>query len=284
MLPGLCYYFFLEYLPIAGIQIAFKNYNAMKGIWGSPWVGFKHFQRFFNSAYFSISILNTLRISIWSLAAGFICPIVFALMVNELRCRRVRSFVLSVSYAPHFISTVIIVGILRIFTTPSTGIINHIIAALGGERIAFMQQDTWFTPLYVLSGLWQELGWNSLIYVAALSGVDPALHESALMDGANRVQRMWHINLPVLRPTIVILLILNCGQLMNVGYEKVLLMQTDANLAVSEVVSTYVYKAGLINAEFSFSAAINLFNSGINCILLIIVNTIANKLDNTSLW
>lgn len=284
MIPGLAYYICLEYLPIYGLQIAFKNYSPARGIWGSKWVGMAQFQRYFRSAFFSATIINTLRISLISLVAGFIFPVMFALFLNEMRSKSYRKLVQTVSYAPHFISVVVIVGILRLFVTPSTGIINHIIAAFGGERVAFLQESKWFAPLYVLSGLWQELGWNSMIYIAALSGVDPTLHEAAIIDGANKVQRIWHINLPVLRPTIVVLLILNCGQLLNVGYEKVLLMQTDTNLAASEIISTYVYKAGLINAEFSFSAAVNLFNNVVNCILLITVNTITSKLDNTSLW
>ena len=284
MVPGLLYYFILEYWPIYGLQIAFKNYSPMKGIWGSPWVGFLHFERFFRSAYFAVTILNTLRLSLLSLSIGFILPIVFALMLNEMRCRPYKNFVQTVSYAPHFISVVVVVGILRLFVTPSTGIINHIIAALGGTRTAFMQEERWFAPLYIISGIWQELGWSSVIYMSALSGVDPALLEAATIDGANKIQRVWHVNLPVLKPTIVILLIMNCGQLMNVGYEKVLLMQTDTNLAASEIISTYVYKSGLINAEFSFSSAVSLFNSIINCILLITVNAVCGKLSETSLW
>ena len=284
MVPALAYYITLEYAPIYGLQIAFKNYSPARGIWGSKWIGMAQFERFFRSAYFTDTIVNTLRLSLLSLFFGFTLPVVFALMLNEMRCKSYRNLVKTVSYAPHFISVVVIIGVLRLFVTPSTGIVNHIIAALGGERIAFFQESRWFAPLYVMSGIWQELGWNSMIYIAALSAVDPTLHEAAIIDGANKIQRMIHVNLPVLRPTIVVLLILNCGQLLNVGYEKVLLMQTDTNLTVSETISTYVYKAGLINAEFSFSAAVNLFSSVINCVLLIIVNTITSKLDDTSLW
>lgn len=284
MLPGLAYYITLEYLPIYGLQIAFKNYSPSRGIWGSKWIGLAQFERFFRSAYFSETIFNTLKLSIVSLAAGFIFPIIFALMLNEMRCKPYRKLVQTVSYAPHFISVVVIVGILQLFVTPSTGIVNHVIAALGGARIPFMQEERWFMPLYVITNVWQDLGWSSLIYTAALSGVDPTLEEAAIIDGASRLKRVWHVKLPVLKPTIVVLLILSCGQLLNVGYEKVLLMQTDSNLGASEIISTYVYKAGLINAEFSFSAAVNLFNNIINCILLIAVNTVTSKLDQTSLW
>lgn len=267
-----------------GVQIAFKDFIATKGIWGSPWVGFKHFERFFDSYFFWRLIGNTLGISLYELAVGFPIPILLALMINEVRLKGYRKFVQTVTYAPHFLSTVVIVGMLLMFLSPTSGLVNLAIQAFGGEPISFMTEPGWFKTIYVFSGVWQQMGWSSIIYLAALAGIDPQLHEAAKVDGATRLQRIWHVNLPGIRPTIVILLILNFGSLMGVGFEKVFLMQNSLNMEGSDVISTYVYRSGILGAQYSFSAAVGLFNSVVNFILLITVNRIARKVNQVSLW
>lgn len=286
IVPVLAYYIIFEYVPMYGVQIAFKNFVATKGIWGSEWAGMMHFERFFNSYYFWRLILNTLGISLYQLAVGFPIPIILALMINEIKATRTffKKFVQTVTYAPHFLSTVVLVGMVVMFLAPETGIVNHLIVLFGGQPIPFMTEASWFKTIYVGSGVWQQMGWSSIIYLAALAGIDPQLHDAAKVDGASRLQRIWHVNLPGIMPTVVILLILNMGSLMGVGFEKVFLMQNDLNLASSEVISTYVYKSGLLQAQYSFSAAIGLFNSVINFIMLIVVNVIAKRMNQTSLW
>lgn len=267
-----------------GILIAFQDYSLKKGVSGSTWVGLDNFRRVFSSYWFPIILKNTLQISILSLVLGFPIPIIFALLVNELSGARTKKFLQTVSYAPHFISTVVMCGIVTLFLNPSTGVINLAIQALGGDPVYFMQEAKYFPWVYVISGIWQEAGWGAIIYFAALSGVDKTLLESAQVDGANRIQRMIHINLPVLKPTIVIMFILRCGQLLSVGYEKVYLLQTTTNLSASEVISTYVYKMGLEKSDFAFSTAVGLFNNVVNVVLLLIVNAIAKKTSESSLF
>jgi len=282
--PVVLYFFIFDYLPMYGIQIAFKNFVAAKGIWASEWIGFDHFERFFNSFYFDRLILNTLGISLYQLAIGFPIPLILALLLNEVGNRHFKRFVQTVTYAPHFLSTVVMVGLIIIFLSPQNGIINHLIAFFGGERISFMTEPGWFKSIYVFSGVWQGMGWSSIIYLAALAGIDPTLHEAAKVDGASRLQRIWKINLPGIMPTVVILLILNVGQIMGVGFEKIYLMQNDLNIESSEVISTYVYTQGILGAQYSFSAAVGLFNSLVNLVLLVLVNRIAKKVNETSLW
>ncbi|EPY11624.1 binding-protein-dependent transport systems inner membrane component [Paenibacillus alvei A6-6i-x] len=284
LLPVVLYYIIFHYLPMYGIQIAFKDFMANKGIWDSPWVGIKHFERFFNSFYFERLLTNTVLISLYSLALSFPIPILLALMLNEVKAERFKKVVQTITYAPHFLSVVVVVGMLFIFLNPSTGIINHLIVAMGGEPITFMTSPGWFKTLYVLSDVWQTMGWSSIIYLAALSGVDHQLHEAATIDGATRVQRIWHINLPTIAPTIIILLILNLGSVMSVGFEKVFLMQNSLNMSSSDIISTYVYRTGILDAQYSFSAAVGLFNSVVNFALLIVVNYIARRVNETSLW
>lgn len=284
LLPVVLYYIIFHYLPMYGIQIAFKDFMANKGIWDSPWVGFKHFERFFNSFYFERLLTNTVLISLYSLALSFPIPILLALMLNEVKAERFKKVVQTITYAPHFLSVVVVVGMLFIFLNPSTGIINHLSVAMGGEPITFMTSPGWFKTLYVLSDVWQTMGWSSIIYLAALSGVDHQLHEAATIDGATRVQRIWHINLPTIAPTIIILLILNLGSVMSVGFEKVFLMQNSLNMSSSDIISTYVYRTGILDAQYSFSAAVGLFNSVVNFALLIVVNYIARRVNETSLW
>ncbi|WP_238178121.1 ABC transporter permease [Paenibacillus contaminans] len=282
--PVVVYFLVFHYWPMYGVQIAFKNFIATKGIWGSPWVGFKHFERFFESYFFWRLIRNTLGISLYELAVGFPVPIILALMINEVRLKGYRKFVQTVTYAPHFLSTVVVVGMVMMFLSPNSGLVNTAIKALGGEPIPFMTQPEWFKTIYVFSGVWQQMGWSSIIYLAALAGIDPQLHEAARVDGASRMQRIWHVNLPGIRPTIVILLILNIGTLMGVGFEKVFLMQNSLNNESSDVISTYVYRSGILGAQYSFSAAVGLFNSLVNFILLLTVNRIAKKVNQVSLW
>jgi len=282
--PVIAYFLIFKYVPMYGVQIAFKEFMATLGIWGSPWIGFDHFERFFNSYYFERLIWNTLEIGLYELVVGFPVPIILALMINEVRNNKFKKTVQTVTYAPHFLSTIVMVGMIFIFLSPADGIVNRIIAWFGGESVSFMTEPEWFKSIYVLSGVWQQMGWSSIIYIAALAGIDPSLHEAARVDGASRLQRIWHVNLPGIAPTIVILLILNVGNIMAVGYEKILLMQNDLNLEASDVISTYVYRSGILDAQYSFSAAVDLFNAAINCVLLVLVNYAARKIGKTSLW
>jgi len=284
ILPAFLYFLIFHYGPMYGVQIAFKDYMPSLGIWGSPWVGVKHFTRFFNSYYFGTLLKNTLGISVYSLLVGFPLPIILALALNEIKDGRFKKIVQTVTYAPHFISVVVIVGMIIAFLSPQTGIINHAIKALGFKPIAFMESPKWFKTIYVLSDVWQSTGWNSVIYMAALSGVDPQLHEAATIDGASRWQRLIYVNLPTLIPTMVILLIMNFGGIMSLGHEKVLLMQNPLNMPSSNIISTFTYQQGLLDAHYSYAAAIGLFNSVINAVLLLGVNKISRKLSEVSLW
>ncbi|MDQ0973571.1 putative aldouronate transport system permease protein [Neobacillus niacini] len=281
--PVIAYFIIFHYVPMYGIQIAFKDFIATKGIWGSEWVGLKHFERFFDSYYFWRLIKNTLGIGIYTLAVSFPIPIIIALMLNEVRNEKYKKFVQTVIYAPHFLSTVVVVGMLILFLKPD-GIINQTITLFGGNPVDFMTEPGWFKSLYVFSDVWQTMGWSSIIYLAALTAVDHSQHEAAMIDGASRIQRIWHINIPAIMPTIVILFILNAGSVMSVGFEKVFLMQNTLNMSTSDVISTFVYRSGILEAQYSFSAAVGLFNSVINFIMLIMVNAIAKKINNTSLW
>ncbi len=284
VLPAILYMLLFKYKPMYGVVLAFKKFKAASGIWGSPWVGTSNFERLFSSYWFPIIMRNTLGISVLSLVLGFPLPILLALALNEVRQGKYRKFVQTVTYAPHFISVVVLCGIIHLFLSPDYGLFNQMIAKLGGEKIFFLQKGYMFKWIYVLSGLWQGTGWGSIIYFAALSAVDPSLLESAQIDGATRLQRIWNINIPTILPTIVIMLILNCGSLLSVGYEKVFLLQTDANLSSSEVISTYVYKFGLIKNDYGFSTAVGLFNSVVNSILLLTVNAVSRRISETSLW
>ncbi|MFZ1353133.1 ABC transporter permease [Jeotgalibaca porci] len=284
ILPAFLAFFIFSYIPMYGVMIAFKDYIPTLGVWGSPWVGFKHFQRFFDSYYFWDLLKNTIGISVYSLVVGFPLPIILALALNEIKDGPLKKFSQTVTYAPNFISTVVMVGMILAFLNPSTGIINHVVQFFGMEPIAFMENPRWFKTVYVLSGVWQGTGWGSVIYLAALAGVDTQLHEAAVVDGATRLQRIWHINLPTIRPTMVILLIMNVGSVMNLGYEKILLMQNPLNMESSNVIATFVYQQGLLEAQYSYAAAVGLFNSAINAILMISVNKIASKLGESSLF
>ncbi len=283
LLPALIYVLIFNYGPLYGVQIAFKNFRGALGIEKSPWVGFQHFIDFFQGYYFWDLIRNTLLLSLYSLIVSFPIPIIVALILNEAGPKLKRT-AQTILYAPHFISTVVLAGMIVIMFSKSTGVVNNVMELLGMERYYFMGEEGAFRHLYVWSGVWQQMGWNAIIYIAALSGVDPSLHEAASVDGASRMQRIIHINLPTIRPTIVIMLIMSIGSIASVGYEKVYLLQTDLNVAVSEVISTYVYKRGIISQSYSFSAAVGLFNNVINVIMLLIANTISRKVSDTSLF
>ena len=284
LLPALLYILLFAYKPMYGLLIAFQNYSVKKGVWGSEWVGLKNFQRVFSSYWFPIILKNTLKLSLLSLVLGFPFPIILALFANELKSAKVKKTFQTVSYAPHFISTVVICGMVTLFLNPNTGVINLAIQALGGDPVYFMQRADLFPWIYVISGIWQEAGWGAIIYFAALSGVDQSLLEAAEIDGAGRLQRIWHVNVPAILPTIVIMFILRCGSLLSVGYEKVFLLQTTTNLSGSEIISTYVYKMGLMNNDLSFSTAVGMFNSVVNCVILILVNTLSRKVSDSSLF
>lgn len=284
ILPAAAYFFVFHYMPMYGVQIAFKDFMAGLGIEGSKWVGLKHYDRFF-SLYSCWSLIgNTLSLSLYSLLAGFPLPILLALLLNEMRNKRMKKLVQTVSYAPHFISTVVLVSMVTMFGNAHYGIFNKIRELFGMEAISFMGMRDWFRHLYVWSGVWQNIGWNAIVFLSALTAIDPQLHESAMIDGASRMQRIWHINIPCILPTVMMMFILQTGSLMSVGFEKVYLMQNDVNLDVSEVISTYVYKIGLLQAQFSFSTAVGLMNSVVNCIMLLLVNTISRKLTDTGLF
>ncbi|MDQ0045804.1 putative aldouronate transport system permease protein [Paenibacillus polymyxa] len=284
LLPIIIIYLVFKYYPMYGIQIAFKDFSPSRGIWGSEWVGFKHFIDFFDSYNFWMIMTNTLTLSVLSLVFSFPAPIIIAIMLNQMLAKRYKKIVQTVIYAPHFISTVVLVGMLNVFLSPNSGIVNHIITLFGGDPIMFMADEGWFRPLYILSGVWQETGFATIIYLAALAGVNPELHEAAIMDGASKWKRVMHVDIPSILPTIVILLILALGNIMGIGFEKAFLMQNDLNYATSNIIPTYVYEIGIQKAQYSFSTAIGLFNSVVNIILIITVNRIAKKLTETSLW
>jgi putative aldouronate transport system permease protein len=284
LLPAVLYFALFHYGPMYGVQIAFKNFLATKGIMGSPWVGFYHFERLFRSFQFPIIVKNTILLSVGNLLWGFPVPIVFALLLNQVRNRTFKRIVQTVTYAPYFISTVVVAGLIFLFTKLDTGIINIVLTRVGLEQIFFMGSAGWFRPLYIVSGIWQHTGWDSIIYLAALSSISSELHEAALADGANKLQRIWHIDVPGIMPTAVVLFILRAGQIMRLGFEKVYLLQTSLNLENSEVISTYVYKIGLQQAQFSLGSATELLNSVINLALILLVNRIARSLSQTGLW
>ncbi len=267
-----------------GLQIAFKNFTPAKGYLGSDWVGFKHFNKFFNSYHFWTLLKNTLFLSIYHLIVSFPFPIFLALVLNYTPFHKLKKITQTVTYAPYFISMVVMVGMMFVFFLPTTGIVNVVIRSLGKETIDFLGDPKMFRHMYVWSGIWQSTGWSSIIYIATLASVSPELHEASIVDGANKFQRIWYIDIPSILPTAVIILILNAGRIMNVGFEKTFLMQTASNLSRSEVISTYVYKVGIMGVQYSYAAAIGLFNNVINFSVLLIVNKISNKVADSGLW
>jgi putative aldouronate transport system permease protein len=286
MLPALLYFFVFKYIPIANAVIAFKEYNVVQGIWGSPWAGFKYFNLFFSNPVFWTLIKNTLGISLYSLAVGFPIPIILALCLNEIRDGFFRRFTQLVTYAPYFISTVIVVSMLMLVLAPRLGAVNLVLQALGQQPVNFLGSPGLFAGIFAWSGAWQFSGYAAVIYLAALSGIDPQLHDAAKVDGASRLQKIRHVDLPGIMPVILVILILNVGNLLSVSFEKVFLLQNPLNLATSEVISTYVYKIGLLNANYSFATAVGLFNSVIGMILLVLVNTLVKRFSDSGagLW
>lgn len=286
LLPSLVLLVMFAYKPMYGIIIAFKDYKNSLGIVGSPWSDplFKNFMRFFNSFQCKTTIRNTLWLSLYSMLAGFPIPIMLALMINQITAKRFRKGFQTILYLPHFISTVVMVGLLLIWLSPSTGLIGTIYRMFGKEAPNLMGMASAFPSLYVWSDVWQHAGWDSIIFLAALSSIDPTLYEAATVDGASRWQKLCYIDLPLILPTACIMLILRAGNLMNVGFEKVFLMQNDLNMQTSEVIATYVYKMGLKNNQYAVSTAVNLFNNVINFVLLVLVNGVTRKLGDTSLW
>ncbi|MEH7332568.1 ABC transporter permease subunit [Neobacillus drentensis] len=283
LLPAIIYFIVFQYVPMYGVLIAFKDFTPSLGILGSPWVGFENFIRFFNSYQFWDLIKNSLGLSIFQLIIGFPMPIIIALLLNQMIHEKYKRFVQTVIYAPHFISIVVLAGMVFVFFSDK-GLINSVVTLFGGKAITFMSEPSWFKPLYIGSGVWQETGWACIVYLAALAGVSPEIHEAATMDGANKWQRILHVDIPAIMPTAIILLILSVGNLMNIGFEKAYLMQTPLNQPAAEIIPTYVYKVGLQQAEYSFGAAVGLFNSVVNLILLFIVNKTAKKFSGSGLW
>lgn len=282
--PAIVYYILLHYLPMYGSLIAFQDFNPFRGFGASKWVGLKHFESFFDSIYFFRLVRNTFLIGVYSILFAFPLPILFALLINEVRHAKFRAVVQSVSYIPHFISTVVVVGLIVSFLSPSTGVVNAFLSMVGLEKIDFLRSPEWFRTIYISSGVWQTLGWSSIIYFAALTGISPSLYEAAEMDGASRWQRVIHISLPGILPTIVTILLLDLGRVMDVGFEKVFLLYNPSTYETADVLSTYTYRAGLIDQQYSFAAAVGLFNSLITLVLILVFNYLAKRFTSYSLW
>ena len=281
--PVVLYYLLFHYQPMYGAQIAFKNFSVGQGISGSPWVGFEHFINFFNSYYFWRLLRNTLLINVYDVLFGFPAPILLALLLNEIKNNAFKRTIQTITYLPHFISLVVVAGLIVDFCS-RTGLVNDILEILGFEPVVFMLQPSWFRTIFVGSGIWQNLGWGSIIYLAAMAGIDPQLYEAATIDGAGRWKQVLNVTIPGITPTVIILLILRFGQMMNVSSEKILLLYNPNTYETADVISTFVYRQGLIGMDYSYSSAVGLFNSVINFILLVSVNRISRKLSETSLW
>lgn len=284
LLVPLVYVIIFKYMPMVGVQIAFRNYRVVDGMFKSPWVGLKYFKMFFESPNFIPVLKNTVLLSVFNLGVSFPFAIIFAVMVNEVRHKKFQKAVQLISYAPYFISTVVMVAMLMDFTNIRTGLINSILGVFGIDPINFFGEAKFFRSLYVWSGVWQTTGYSAIIYIAALTSIDPTLYEAAKMDGATRMQKIIYVDLPCLKPTIIILLIIGVGQIMNLGFEKAFLMQTPLNRDTSEIIATYSYKIAFESGQYSFSTAIGLFNSVVNLVLLLSVNRISRKMAETSLW
>lgn len=278
LVPGLVLTFVFKYIPMYGVLIAFKDYNPLRGILDSPWIGFTEFEKFLSSPNFMNLLMNTLKLSVYGLLLGFLPPIILAIMLNQLLSEKAKKRIQLVLYAPNFISVVVIVGMIFLFFSVD-GPVNHILGFFG-IKASFLTDPDWFRPLYIFSGIWQGMGWASTLYTATLVNVDTSLVEAAKLDGANIFQRIWHIDIPTLKPIMVIQFILAAGGIMSVGYEKAYLMQTSLNLTSSEIISTYVYKVGLVSGDYSYSTAVGLFNTVINVILLVAVNKLVSKVND----
>lgn len=284
LFPVITYFIIFKYIPTYGTIIAFKNFNPFVGIMDSPWVGFKYFKQFFESIYFGRLIGNTLTISLTAIILGFPVPIILALLLNELSSLHFKRLTQTVIYLPHFISLVVVSGMILSFLSTRAGIVNTIIVACGGNPIPFMATPGYFPFIYAISGIWQEAGWGSIIYLAAIAGIDPGLHEAARIDGASKLQQLFKITLPCIIPTITIMLILRMGNMFSVGFEKIMLLYNPQIYVSADVISTYVYRRGILGMEFSFTTAVGLFNSALNLIVLWIFNKLSRKIGETSLW
>lgn len=283
LIPIVVFYIIFHYMPMYGALIAFKDYAPKLGVMASPWAGFKHFQMFFSSPSFLTVLLNTLRISFMSLLIEFPAPIILAVLINELRSAKFAKVVQTATYLPHFISLIVVCGMVKDFTRDS-GIITQLLGVFGVPEVSLLGYPKYFLPVYIGSNMWQQVGWSSIIYLAALTGVDPQLYEAAKIDGANKWQQTVHVTLVGIMPTIVTMLILRMGAILAVGYEKIILLYNDATMEVADVISTYVYRKGILEQSWSFSTAVNLFNSVVNLIFLLITNKISSKVNETSLW
>jgi putative aldouronate transport system permease protein len=273
-----------KYVPMFGILISFKDYNAFKGVWESEWVGLKYYTLFFESPDFLKLLRNTILLGFYKIIFGFPAPIILALLLNEVRLQVVKRVAQSISYLPHFISNVVVVSMMFLFLSPSNGIVNNVVEWLGYESINFMQDENYFRALYVLSDIWQHIGWETIIYLAALSAIDPQLYEAARVDGANRWHQLRHITIPGISSAIIILFILNIGQVLDIGFEKVLLMLNPSIYNTADVLSTYVFRTGIQSMNYSYGTAIDLFTSIVNLTFILSANWISRKVSSTSLW
>lgn len=284
LLPALGFIFVFNYLPLYGVQIAFRDYKAAFGILGSKWVGWKNFTDFFDAYYFQRLLANTFLLNLYNLICSFPVPIIMAIFLNQIERPRYRKFIQTTIYVPHFISTVVMAGILYLFLSPTNGVINTLIEALGGDAIHFMIEPKWFRPLFIITDIWQHAGWNTILYIAALTGIDPGLYEAATIDGATKLQKIRHIDIPHLIPIVVMMLILSCGSLLVSNTDKALLMNTPGNQSVSDIIGVYVYAMGLGKAQFSYTTAIGLFINIINFITIMSVNWVSKRLNQTGLF
>jgi putative aldouronate transport system permease protein len=288
LIPAITYFIIFKYIPIYGLQLAFREFNytseGVFSVFTGKWVGLVNFKTFVNSPSFLHIVKNTFSIAFFTLMFSFPFPIILALMLNEVRNQKFKMLVQTTTYAPHFISMVVLISIVNLFLSPSSGIVNVLLTKLGFEKIYFMIHAHWFVPIYVITQVWQHTGWSAIIYMAALAGVDKSQHEAADIDGATRIQRIVHVNIPAIMPTIVVLFIMSSGRIMHVGFEKVFLMQNPMNMEASDVISTYVYRMGIMTGEYSYATAVDLFNSVINFSILVLVNYMSKKLNGESLW
>lgn len=284
LVPCLLYFILFQYLPMWGVLVAFKNYKPLLGFVQSEWVGLKYFSMFFNSPDMLKIITNTFLLGFYSIIWGFPIPLIFALVLNEVRNNTAKKFIQTVSYMPHFLSTVVIVGMIQLFLSPTFGVVNQVIQNMGFGKVNFLQNASYFRSIYIISDIWKDMGWGAIIYLAALTNIDPSLYEAAIIDGANKFKRICYVTLPCIAPTIMTLLLLRMGNIVNVGFEKVYLLQNPSIYSTADVIQTYVYRQGLGMGNFSYGTAVGLFNSVINLIFLFISNSLSKKFSETSLW
>lgn len=288
LVPAFAYLVVFQYVPMWGAQIAFRDYSAGLGIWGSPWAGLKHFRQFFTSYYFLITLKNTLAISLYQLIAGFPLPVLLALMLNYVARPTVKKTLQTIFYAPNFISVTVVASMVFIMLSPSSGIVNHLIASAGGEPIFFMAEPDWFYHIFTATTIWQFTGVNAIIYFGVLASIDPGLHESAMIDGAGKLRRILSIDLPALVPTMTVLFILNFGRIMSIGFDRAFLLQTPLNLSSAEVIPTYIYKTGVLGTgtmpRYSFATAIGLFQSSVNFVMVVSINSLMKRFGGNSLY